>query len=83
MINLKELEGIGYGLIEVLPQKLAGRTEDSQQNLSVRISGVPAELRTEHFRSTYQERAVTLACGFKKYDVIQILRIAYCFTIYL
>lgn len=83
MINLKDLEGIGHGLIEVLPQKLAGGTEENHE---IRQSEFPVsqpsfETNTSGVR--VKSGAVTLACGFKKYTIIQIMRIVYCFKIYL
>jgi hypothetical protein len=38
MINLRGLEGIGHGVIEVLPQKLAGGTK---KNHEIRQSEFP------------------------------------------
>jgi hypothetical protein len=48
MWMVKNSEGSGRGLIEVLSQCLPGGTEENDENLD-RIGCVPIEIRTQHF----------------------------------
>jgi hypothetical protein len=50
----KDLEGSGYGVIEVLFQNLPGE-RGRPVKTSVRIAGVPSKIRTEHLPNTYLE----------------------------
>jgi hypothetical protein len=47
----KDLEGVGRGLIDVLPQNLLGWTEEHHEN-PVRIFDDPAEIRTGRLPNT-------------------------------
>jgi hypothetical protein len=51
-VILKDLEGIGRGLIKVLFQHLTGGTGDDHETISVRIAGVSTEIRTKHLLNT-------------------------------
>jgi hypothetical protein len=47
----KVLEGRGRNLIEILSRHLPVWTEKNHE-ISVRIAGMPADIRTEHLRNT-------------------------------
>jgi hypothetical protein len=49
------LEEDSNGVIDMLPQDLPGVTEVKPRGTSVRIGGVVAEIRTEHFQNINQE----------------------------
>jgi hypothetical protein len=48
----KDMERIDRGLIYVLSRQMPGNTEET----SVRIVGIPAEIRTDHLPNTILER---------------------------
>jgi hypothetical protein len=52
MTDRSDLKENGRGVIEVLFRYLSGETEEYHENLSVRISGVPAKIRTEYLHIT-------------------------------
>jgi hypothetical protein len=55
MRNLKDLEGSGYGLTELLSQHLPEKhKKKAMQQSSVSIAGVPFKFRTEHLPNTIQ-----------------------------
>jgi hypothetical protein len=50
----RDLEGSGHGLVEVLPRNfLLGLRKTTK--ISVRIAGVPAEIRTDYLPNTKLE----------------------------
>jgi hypothetical protein len=81
--KFKDFEGIGHGLIEVLPQQL---TRGTEENHEIRRSGFPVSQQSFEPSTSgagVKSCTVTSACGFKNYAIMQIFRIVYCFTIYL
>jgi hypothetical protein len=53
IMNLKNLEGCGHGLVEILTWHLPERTQENNNKL--RITAFPAELRNEDLPNTSAE----------------------------
>lgn len=51
----------GHGLIEILSWNFPGGTEEVHEK-SLKLAGVPAEIRTDHFRVQVYSVTATLSC---------------------
>jgi hypothetical protein len=64
------MKGNGSGLIEVLPRHLYGTTDENHDK-HIKISGVPADIRTAHLPTTTLERVTAVTtCSVEKYNLV-------------